>query len=58
MPGLRLNFLGILFRSDRNVPREGVLYHEQKLEQKLLNIPAQNYGEEYVKRYVDRFSSC
>lgn len=27
-------------------------------EQQLLNIPIQNYGEEYVKRYADRFSSC
>ncbi len=55
MPGLGLIFFGMSFQSDGSVPREGILYRR---EQKLLNIPTQNYGEEYVKRYVDRFSSC
>lgn len=55
MPGLRLDFFWILFRSDRNVPGGSILYHRKW---KLLNIPAQSYGEEYVKRHVDRLSSC
>ncbi len=56
MPGLEVNFFRILFRSDgiaQSVPTTNNLYYKQKL----LNIPTHSHGEEYVKKYVDRFGA-
>ena len=57
MPILRLNFFRILFRSGeaaRAIPKADA----SRCKQRLLNIPAHNYGEEYVKRYAHRFGTC
>ncbi len=57
MPVWKLNFFRILFRSDgaaRAIPKAD----DPRYKQRLLNIPTQNYGEEYVKRYAHRFGAC
>lgn len=57
MPVLELNFFRILFRSGeaaRAIPRAD----DSRYKQRLLNIPTQSYGEEYVKRYAYRFGAC
>jgi len=54
MPGLGLNFFRVLFRSDGAVPKTNILRGKQRL----LNIPILSYGEEYVKRYANRFGTC
>ncbi len=57
MPVLELNFFRILFRSGeaaRAIPRAD----DSSYKQRLLNIPTQSYGEEYVKRYAYRFGAC
>ncbi len=57
MPVLELKIFRILFRSGeaaRAVPKAG----DSRYKQRLLNIPTQSYGEEYVKRYAHRFGAC
>lgn len=57
MPVLELKIFRILFRSGeaaRAVPKAG----DSRYNQRLLNIPTQSYGEEYVKRYAHRFGAC
>lgn len=53
MPVVGLGFSVFLFQKNKGSSALGVLGHKHRL----LNIPIQNYGEEYVKRYVNRFGS-
>lgn len=56
MPVLELNFFRMLFGSSgaaRTILRADASHYKQRL----LNIPAQSYGEEYVKRYAHRFGA-
>ena len=54
MPVVELNFSVFLFQQNRRLSASGVLGRKHRL----LNVPIQSYGEEYVKGYADRFSSC
>lgn len=53
MPNLGSDFVSLLFQLEGNGTTLNVLDHRRRL----LNIPTQRNGEEYVKRYVNRFSS-
>lgn len=53
MPILGLEFSVVLLRRNKDFSTRNVLGYDQRL----LNIPIQGYGEEYVKRYVNRLSS-
>ncbi len=53
MPILGLEFSVVLLRRNKDFSTQNVLGYDRGL----LNIPIQSYGEEYVKRYVNRFSS-
>ncbi len=54
MPVVEFGFSVFLFQQNRELLALDVLCHEHRL----LNIPIQDYGEEYVKGYANRFSSC
>ena len=54
MPVLELGFPVFLVTRNEKFTASGILRYEHEL----LNIPIQDYGEEYVKGYTDRFSSC
>lgn len=54
MPVVELGFSVFLFQQNERSSALDVLGHKHML----LNIPIQSYGEEYVKGYADRFSSC
>ncbi len=54
MPSFGLNFVSLLFQLEGNETTLNIMDHRRRL----LNIPIQCYGEEYVERYVDRFGTC
>ncbi len=54
MPVVELGFSVFLFQRNRELSALNVLGREHRL----LNVPIQNYGEEYVKGYANRFCSC
>ena len=54
MPVVKLDLSVFLFQQNRRLSALGILGREHGL----LNVPIQDYGEEYVKRYVNRFGSC
>lgn len=54
MPILEMNFSVFLLWRNEKVPVRDVLGYKRNL----LNVPIQNFGEEHVKRYADRFGSC
>lgn len=54
MPVVELGFSVFLFQRNRRLSALDILGRKHGL----LNVPIQDYGEEYVKRYADRFGSC